>query len=106
MKRASVRDLKNHCSALLEWVAEGEEVVITKHGKSIARLVPELSRCRCRNSAACTRYLMAIAYTMFCSSPQHLNLGATDFLTFDPLQAKLAAAEGLAVNALDESTFS
>jgi len=30
---------KTHLSALLERVAAGEEVVITKHGKPIARLV-------------------------------------------------------------------
>lgn len=41
MKTASVRELRNHYNTLLEWVAEGEEVVITKRGKSVARLVPE-----------------------------------------------------------------
>ncbi len=42
MKSASVRELRNHYNTLLEWVAEGEEVVITKRGKSVARLVPEV----------------------------------------------------------------
>jgi prevent-host-death family protein len=32
-------EAKTHLSALLERVARGEEVVITKHGKPIARLV-------------------------------------------------------------------
>jgi prevent-host-death family protein len=32
-------EAKTHLSALLERVAGGEEVVITKHGKPIARLV-------------------------------------------------------------------
>jgi len=32
-------EAKTHFSALLEKVAAGEEVVITKHGKPIARLV-------------------------------------------------------------------
>ncbi len=31
---------KTHLSALLEQVARGEEIEITKHGKAIARLVP------------------------------------------------------------------
>ena len=31
---------KTHLSALLERVARGEEVLITRHGKAIARLVP------------------------------------------------------------------
>ncbi|MEP2775702.1 MAG: type II toxin-antitoxin system prevent-host-death family antitoxin [Luteolibacter sp.] len=42
MKTATVRELRNHYNTLLEWVAMGEEVVITKRGKSVARLVPEL----------------------------------------------------------------
>ncbi|HVH81264.1 MAG TPA: type II toxin-antitoxin system prevent-host-death family antitoxin [Stellaceae bacterium] len=32
-------EAKTHLSALLDQVARGEEVVITKHGKPIARLV-------------------------------------------------------------------
>lgn len=32
-------DAKTHLSSLLEKVAAGDEVVITKHGKPIARLV-------------------------------------------------------------------
>jgi prevent-host-death family protein len=32
-------DAKTHLSALLEKVASGEEVVITKHGRPVARLV-------------------------------------------------------------------
>ena len=31
---------KTHLPALLERVARGEQIVITKHGKPIARLVP------------------------------------------------------------------
>lgn len=33
-------EAKTHLSALLERVARGEEVLITRHGKAIARLVP------------------------------------------------------------------
>ena len=33
-------EAKTHFSALLERVARGEQVVITKHGRPIARLVP------------------------------------------------------------------
>jgi prevent-host-death family protein len=32
-------EAKTHLSALLDRVAEGEEVLITKHGKPVARLV-------------------------------------------------------------------
>jgi len=33
---------KTHFSALLERVARGEEIVITRHGRPVARLVPAL----------------------------------------------------------------
>jgi prevent-host-death family protein len=35
-----VRELKNGLSAFLARVKEGEEVVVTDHGKPVARLVP------------------------------------------------------------------
>ncbi len=41
MKTATVRDLRNRCTRLLGWIGEGEEVVITRRGKAIARLIPE-----------------------------------------------------------------
>ena len=41
MKIATVRDLRNHYTKLLSWIAAGEEIVITQRGKSIARLSPE-----------------------------------------------------------------
>jgi len=40
MKTATVRDLKNHYTSLLRWVAAGEEVVITQKGQAVARLMP------------------------------------------------------------------
>lgn len=33
-------EAKTHFSALLERVAQGEEIVITRHGRPVARLVP------------------------------------------------------------------
>lgn len=41
MKTATVRDLRNHYTGLLRWIAAGEEVVITRRGKPLARLIPE-----------------------------------------------------------------
>ncbi|MCC5847505.1 MAG: type II toxin-antitoxin system prevent-host-death family antitoxin [Verrucomicrobia bacterium] len=41
MKTATVRDLRNHYTGLLDWIAAGEEIVITRRGRAIARLVPE-----------------------------------------------------------------
>jgi prevent-host-death family protein len=43
MKTATVRDLRNRYTVLLEWVAAGEEILITRRGNAIARLVPETS---------------------------------------------------------------
>lgn len=37
---ANVHDAKTHLSALLERVAAGEEIVIGKAGRPVARLVP------------------------------------------------------------------
>jgi prevent-host-death family protein len=34
-------EAKTHLSALLDKVEQGEEVLITRHGRPIARLVPE-----------------------------------------------------------------
>ena len=33
-------EAKNKFGQLLDWVASGEEVTITRHGKEVARLVP------------------------------------------------------------------
>lgn len=33
-------EAKNRLGTLLDWVASGEEVLITRHGKAAARLVP------------------------------------------------------------------
>jgi len=40
MKQVGTFEAKNQFSALLELVAQGEDVLITRHGKPIARLVP------------------------------------------------------------------
>lgn len=40
MTRVGAYDAKTHLSRLLEQVEAGETVVITKHGRDVARLVP------------------------------------------------------------------
>jgi prevent-host-death family protein len=40
MRTVNVHDAKTHLSRLLDDVGEGEEVVIAKAGKPVARLVP------------------------------------------------------------------
>ena len=41
MKTATVRDLRNRYTSLLNWIGAGEEIIITQRGKAIARLIPE-----------------------------------------------------------------
>jgi prevent-host-death family protein len=40
MRTVGTFEAKTHLSALLEQVERGEEFVITKHGRAVARLVP------------------------------------------------------------------
>jgi len=41
MKTATVRDLRNNYLQLMEWLAAGEQILITRRGRPIARLTPE-----------------------------------------------------------------
>lgn len=54
MRTVGTFDAKTHLSALLEEVERGEEILITKHGKAVARLVPVrvISRDRLADTAA------------------------------------------------------
>jgi len=40
MRTVGTFEAKTHLSALLEQVERGDEIMITKHGRAIARLVP------------------------------------------------------------------
>ncbi len=55
MITVGVFEAKTHFSALLERVEGGEEVLITRHGKPIARLLPEHVIDRQRVAAAIAR---------------------------------------------------
>ncbi|MGO9270133.1 MAG: type II toxin-antitoxin system Phd/YefM family antitoxin [Terriglobia bacterium] len=44
MDTVGLVDAKTHLSALLERVAQGEEITITKHGTPVAILVPAANR--------------------------------------------------------------
>jgi len=46
MKTVNVHDAKTNLSKLLEQVSKGEEIVIAKAGKPVARLVREVPRKR------------------------------------------------------------
>jgi prevent-host-death family protein len=54
-------EAKTHLSALLERVGGGEEVLITRHGKPIARLVPAATADRARVDEAIARLKAARA---------------------------------------------
>jgi len=40
MKTATIRDVQHHLSKVLCWVAQGEEVQITRRSRTVAKLVP------------------------------------------------------------------
>ncbi len=43
MQTLAIAQAKNNFSAVLHLVESGEDVVLTRHGKAIARIVPELA---------------------------------------------------------------
>ncbi|MGD0561947.1 MAG: type II toxin-antitoxin system prevent-host-death family antitoxin [Roseiarcus sp.] len=40
MREVGAFEAKNKLGQLLDWVEQGEEIVITRHGKPVARLAP------------------------------------------------------------------
>lgn len=40
MKTATVREVRLHLRKILAWVENGEEVLVTRRNKTVARLVP------------------------------------------------------------------
>jgi prevent-host-death family protein len=48
-------EAKTHLSSLLERVAQGEEIIITRHGKPLARLVPVTVADRSRIDSAISK---------------------------------------------------
>jgi len=55
MERISIYDARAKLSELIERVQSGEEVVLTRHGEPVARLVPEKPRRKQSRTAAVTR---------------------------------------------------
>ena len=54
MKEIGAFEAKNRLGTLLDWVEQGEEVVITRRGKAVAKLVsatPEVDREKARAAA-------------------------------------------------------
>jgi len=44
MKTASIREMRHDFNRVLAWVNNGEEVAITKHRRTVARLMPATVR--------------------------------------------------------------
>lgn len=42
MEVFNVHDAKTHLSRLLDWVAEGEEIIIAKSGRPVAKLCAQM----------------------------------------------------------------
>lgn len=40
MKTATVRDLRNHFASVAKWIEHGEQIAITRNGKTFATLSP------------------------------------------------------------------
>ena len=40
MRTATVRQLRNNYTQVLEWVSSGQEVQVTRRGKIVARVIP------------------------------------------------------------------
>lgn len=59
MKTRTVAQAKAHLSALLSRVAEGEEVVVTRRGRPVARIVPPETTPARFDLAALRAYLAA-----------------------------------------------
>jgi prevent-host-death family protein len=60
MERIGIYDARSKLSELIERVQSGEEVVLTRHGEPVARLVPERRRRR-RSRAAAVARIRALA---------------------------------------------
>jgi prevent-host-death family protein len=60
MERIGIDDARSKLSELIERVQSGEEVVLTRHGEPVARLVPEKRRQK-RSRAAAVARIRALA---------------------------------------------
>jgi len=60
MERIGIYDARARLSELIERVQSGEEVVLTRHGEPVARLVPEKQQRR-RSRAATVKRIRTLA---------------------------------------------
>jgi len=54
MKEIGAFEAKNKFGSLLDWIESGEEILITRHGKAVARMIsatPDFDRTKARQAA-------------------------------------------------------
>ena len=64
MKEIGAFEAKNTLGALLDRVLQGEEIIITRHGKPVARLVPNTERVDRSQASAAVARIRARAQSM------------------------------------------
>jgi prevent-host-death family protein len=74
MQEIGAFEAKNKLAALLDRVERGEEIVITRHGKAVARLVP--------NVASIDEFQVHAAIERIRERARMLKAGAFDWDTF------------------------
>lgn len=75
MQQIQIAEAKAHLSALLERVEAGEEIIIARRGKPVARLIPEPKTNR--NAAEVFRAAWALG-SLDLESPAELPLDGVD----------------------------
>ncbi len=109
MNEISALEAKNTLSALLDLVEAGEEIVITRHGKPVARLVPPhraFSREQARAAAAAIRKLSEGATLSGVSIEDLINEGRLSRLAPETGTRKLDAARAAAARLRARATQS
>jgi len=61
MKEVGAFEAKNRLGTLLDWVEQGEEVVISRRGKAIAKLVPNRPRIGREEARAAAQAIRAMS---------------------------------------------
>jgi prevent-host-death family protein len=64
MRNDGAFEAKNKFRTLLDWVENGEEVVITRHGKAEARLIPNAAAHDANKAAAAAKHIRCRAITL------------------------------------------
>lgn len=64
MREVGAFEAKNKLGTLLDWVENGEEVLITRHGKAVARLIPNTAAYDTSQAAAAAQRIRSRAQSL------------------------------------------